>query len=122
MTVARAAPLLCWLLKAVRLLLMARNCGEEVRGCRIALQDLRYLYYLAGCEECQQRYVSLLGYTCAADGRLCSGKHVIDAGSNLCRPRILGKASVNCLQSYNSVLVQAYASCLLAMAMPCMLM
>lgn len=53
---------------------------------------------------------------------LCSGKHVINAGSNLYRPRVLGKASVNCLEPYNSDLVQTYASCLFAMAVPCMLL
>ena len=57
-----------------------------------------------------------------AEIRLCSGKHVIDAGSNLCRPRVLGKVSVNCMESYNSVLVQTYASCLFVMAVPCMLL
>ena len=57
-----------------------------------------------------------------AETGLCSGKHVINAGSNLYRPRVLGKASVTCLEPYNSDLVQTCASCLFAMAVPCMLL
>ena len=33
----------------------------------------------------------------------------------------LGKAFVNCLEPYNSVLVQTYASCFFALAVLCML-
>ena len=69
MAVDRAVPQLCWLLKAVRLLLMAHSSAEEVRECKVVLRELRCLCYLAECQECQQRYVSLLGYTYAADGR-----------------------------------------------------